>query len=49
MENIGDRVFSTLVLFTFFFAFIAFLVWIAPDDVSCDPDCQERQLDSWHR
>ena len=44
METIGDRV-STLVLFAFFLAFIVFLAWIAPDHVSCDLACQDRQLD----
>ena len=45
METIGHRVFSTLVLFAFLFlAFIVFLAWIAPDHVSCDPACQDRQL-----
>ena len=44
METIGNRVFS-LVLFAFFLAFMVFLTWIATDHVSCDPACQDRQLD----
>jgi len=45
METIGNRVFSTLLLFAFFLAFIVFLTWIATDYASCDPACQDRQLD----
>jgi hypothetical protein len=44
METIGNRVVS-LVLFALFLAFMVFLTWIATDHVSCDPACQDRQLD----
>jgi hypothetical protein len=47
-EGAADRLFSSLVWLAFFVAFFAFLVWIAPD-VICDPACQDRYLDRWHR